>query len=1430
LLSIENNHIFAEKTDMSYFYRTIFIAFFLFLRGNIVMSQEVKTVRNIVDSVLINDSLAAYYDGIGDAYYACLYAKKNVEINKSVGNHCVPYAISLLKLARYLPHDSSYYAKKLSIEGLSILKDSLNQENDVYISYLIEHAWRRFEIDSIHEAISITREAIVNYNNEDALYYGYLYYSHAHFLMNMGELDVAKNYLIKAVSHYDTFNRQRDPIYPILLSELAQLYIGMGDVENFLVISEKYATTVSYLYEKQSKQYISSMEFLIDLYNYIGRYDKAIDIYSRILFYYDKIIGKDNLNFFSTWIDYVLLCNRTKAKIEIDFPLKSILHYLQDERKTLEFVIEDDDVINKSMLNYNELINLVLPSLINYYENEIDAKKILYNIILTLKPNIRKATNYAELINLELPQNKKGLWESHVRLLKDYYKKMLEIDLIDTDSIKVRLHDNTILLNKYSPTYNNLCKYHINFDSLKNCLDDNESIIDYHRLGDSNKQFSHVLVSYDKHSKEPVFYLNADLESTFDSLNKKRGITIYLFSSNKDCTDSLLAVLDSSVTKNIVRGVHTPCSLLDYKKDGNLTTNLLQKRKLRNYNIQDKAESLFYQGMMLYKKELLNTLIQLVYYYNEHHQYERALNLIKETVQILQNLPSYQKQYYDALGLLGTCYSINGNYKDALRVGVQRYDLIKREQGPDSWQFAEAALFLSNYYGLLGYYDKKEKLLIEAINCSRQDTTIMGPPILASALSNLAMSYLNDNPEKALDYAQESYHIRKLSLGEHSLLTNVSLYNLALCLNEVAKIKQNKEMGEEAVQCFFESIADAETILGKDDFRLAKMRTIITDVLANAKHYDDAIMNEEEISNIFKSSLGTYNISYLNSQEKLAKVYFSKNDSIRVTDCITRIMEGYEHYIAFNFPTMTSMERANLVYDISLFFDYILPTIAYNKNTPELNSQLYNAQLLRKGMLLDADLESERLIRDSKDSLLITNYDNLIANKALFHRQSQTPINKRTVNIDSLEKVIVISEDSILIASAPYRQFINKRNAKWKDIQDVINDNDLVLEFVIMFDTCTFKEHYAALAITKKSKYPELIPLFSANQVSTSNTDTLSQLIWAPIKNIYKGFNTIYFSPTGILNNLAIEYMICNDANSLEQYNVYRLSSTRELLNRKDSKPYQNAILYGGLSYDAEINDRRSSDIPYQFPTSTKYYALPDSIISRGGFEKLPNTLVEVSNIYSILVNNNIKTKLYTDINGTEDSFKKLSGKNISIIHLATHGMYFDSDEASIQRLNNNLKFVQLDNENSYQEETSLTRSFLVMAGGNMLPHHVSISDIMEDGILTALEISAQYFYNLDLVVLSACQTALGDINNEGVYGLQRAFKKAGANTIIMSLDKVDDEATMILMTEFYKNLMSGKKKLQSLRDAQKYLRGVDNGKYDKPEYWASFIMLDGLN
>lgn len=236
------------------------------------------------------------------------------------------------------------------------------------------------------------------------------------------------------------------------------------------------------------------------------------------------------------------------------------------------------------------------------------------------------------------------------------------------------------------------------------------------------------------------------------------------------------------------------------------------------------------------------------------------------------------------------------------------------------------------------------------------------------------------------------------------------------------------------------------------------------------------------------------------------------------------------------------------------------------------------------------------------------------------------------------------------------------------------------------------------------------------------------------------------------------------------------------------------------------------------------------SLTNRSGFEPLPNTIKEVNEIAGILSKSNVSCVTYTGSDGIEESFKNLSEKRCNIIHIATHGMFVDLDTDNAFLSANNLGFIDDKKSFLYEEDAALARSFLVMSRGNGLSQHCVIPPGIDDGILTAQEIANIDLEGIDLVVLSACQSALGIINNEGVYGLQRGFKKAGANTILMSLDKVDDEATKILMVEFYRNLMDGKTKHQSLKNAQRYLRQVDNGKFDNPQYWASFIMLDGLN
>lgn len=132
-------------------------------------------------------------------------------------------------------------------------------------------------------------------------------------------------------------------------------------------------------------------------------------------------------------------------------------------------------------------------------------------------------------------------------------------------------------------------------------------------------------------------------------------------------------------------------------------------------------------------------------------------------------------------------------------------------------------------------------------------------------------------------------------------------------------------------------------------------------------------------------------------------------------------------------------------------------------------------------------------------------------------------------------------------------------------------------------------------------------------------------------------------------------------------------------------------------------------------------------------------------------------------------------------------------------------------------------RSGLALAGANHAWKGKAAIPGKEDGILTAYEISQMDLSNTDLVVLSACETALGDLQgNEGVIGLQRAFKMAGVKQLILSLWKVPDKETVELMTLFYKNWTRGQPTREALRSAQLEMR-----KKYSPYYWAAFVLVE---
>ena len=500
-----------------------------------------------------------------------------------------------------------------------------------------------------------------------------------------------------------------------------------------------------------------------------------------------------------------------------------------------------------------------------------------------------------------------------------------------------------------------------------------------------------------------------------------------------------------------------------------------------------------------------------------------------------------------------------------------------------------------------------------------------------------------------------------------------------------------------------------------------------------------------------------------------------------------------------------------------------IPYFAYKTNSVELCKMAYNGALITKEFRLVAGNKLQQYLRTTQDPKT-TDYKSRIEKEMSIY---QSLIKEH--NYKSVEK-----HWEIVHLQRDFMEYLDSIHAldvffpNWTDVRNIMNENELAIEFIEIPLWNQNQSLYAALTLRKDSEYPKLTPLFELSQLK-SISDTLyyqckemTNLVWEPLKPELQGVENIYFSPSGALHKIGIEYLP-----GMEGYNLYRLSSTRELVSIHEEQTNNSAVLYGGLNYYADLDTANTTKSLAVLNETFKERANVRGLELRGGQEYLKHTKFEVDSIGEELRKANWICLLDTASMGTEESFKSISGKRIGCLHISTHGFYYTKEDAT----NAGYQFMVLDDCITSSEDKALTRSGLLMAGANHILEGEELPDNAEDGILTAKEIANVDLRGLDLVVLSACQTGLGDISQgEGVFGLQRGFKKAGANSILMSLWEVNDEATQILMTQFYKNLVSGQSKRQSLRSAQKYLREYNNGRFNDPKYWASFILLDAIH
>ncbi len=798
--------------------------------------------------------------------------------------------------------------------------------------------------------------------------------------------------------------------------------------------------------------------------------------------------------------------------------------------------------------------------------------------------------------------------------------------------------------------------------------------------------------------------------------------------------------------------------------------------------------------------------------YTNQGYYDSAFNLHQEGLRLREKV--YGKKHADyakGLGLVASAYDNQNRFGDAIRyyeAAKEVYILIKLLNSNDYGTLLNNA---AQCYQRLGNLSKAFEYLSESLKIKRK---VFGNYHyeIAAGVNNVG-SILEDG----FDYLQalEAYRFSKYILerinGVEFRLYATVLTNLGNCLSNTGK-------SDSALYYLKAGLSLKEKLYGQNHLFIASALNNIAALYSDLKNFEEAEKFYKRSGDITKKVYGENALQLSTVNQNLALMHKEKGD-YQVSDSLfNSSYKIVRNFILQNTEGLSEQDKEGFAEDIRL---NQYTALSLRKSAPLSNGWLLNSSLFYKGLLLEGSKGLIASIKNTSDVALKRKAEEYIELKKIIGQQLLKPEVSRSEKLAEYINRSAVLERELLQNLSGFRNWKDQFNTNWQHIQTKLTKGQVAIEFISYYQPGmkTFDStSYAAVVIRPGISDPIFVSLFYEedfnklmkgtgssesfvkklyrssikSKLQSAASDSLYHLIWKPLLPYLKDATAIYFSADGVINNLNLAAIITPRGKRLvEDYEFVQLSSTRNLVKPAIPPSFKEIQLWGGVNYNgaASTSTSRSSTFTY-----------------------LPGTLTEVNDIASTAAKkSSVKTIVAAAAN--ESSFKQLSGKSPEVLHFATHGFFFPDPETSNKKENN--KFAAASNP--------LLRSGLALADANNGWNDSLISSEKEDGIVTAYEIANLDLSTTKLVVLSACETGLGDIKSgEGVYGLQRAFKLAGVPYLIMSLWQVPDLETKEFMQTFYTNCLNGMPLRKAFRETQLAM----NKKY-QPYQWAAFVLVE---
>lgn len=845
-------------------------------------------------------------------------------------------------------------------------------------------------------------------------------------------------------------------------------------------------------------------------------------------------------------------------------------------------------------------------------------------------------------------------------------------------------------------------------------------------------------------------------------------------------------------------------------------------RALNQYEI---AEGLYIKNKDTLDTEFSIFLMNYGTFLVENYRFDEGMNrLFRAKNLYLKKFGEKSQEYAGILNNIGFAYSRMNKITETEQFYIKSIDIKKAIPNIPIGSYLTTVSNLMVFYDNLGRKEQAEELA-EELEKALADKKLEDTLKRATFAQNLGEHYTGI---KKYNKAQKYY--------SDAIMYNAAVYGSG---NEfeyslyVSKATLFDEEGnyDEAIKWYGKLNNTYESILKSDN--LDNKLSFLISFINQLKKVNNHKMMDSVLTTVFKDISNIDNVpafKFFYLEKALALSSLNKADE--AIEYFTKYMELMYKELDQNTMYMTEQEKMAFMekfeIDVLNFYTTILNFI---DKKPELLKVLLNYRIKTKGILLNNVSKIKKKVYELNDPGLNKKFeqlkfgrDNISKLMSLNTEDYPEALNE----IAALKKETDMLEKEISL-KVSLSQSASKQNVYWRSIQKELQPNEAAIEVVqayLDYENQGKGTHYSFIIIkntgdpihveiNRKIDWETEVTSLYRNSINSKKNDTsLYRRLWKFVDVKLSGVNSVYISPDGIFNQINLNTLYNTEAKKflIEDKNLHYIAALRDIIDIKQnpSKKPTDAVLIGNPKFGYDLSS---------LPENKENFG-NDLIASRGGYgfvlSELPGTKTEIETIKQQLEKNNIKTTLLAEEKANEAEVKKI--KNPSVLHIATHGFFLEdfSEETLAQ-------FSKI--EQAYYKNPMM-RSGIFFSGANNT-YSLNTANInqlkdFEDGMLTAFEAMNLSLDKTELVILSACETGLGKVKNgEGVFGLQRAFKLAGAKSIIMSLWPVSDDATMELMVNLYNSWMATGDLYTSFKVAQMAVKT----KYPEPYFWGAFVL-----